>query len=77
MGSQMDVEIKWRLDAMSDLAFKVTSCHVIHGDLQLFVVKDECYSDLVAAQPLIEGQFNQGTSFYLGFLFSHFPGQVR
>ena len=64
MGSVMQVEIEWRLDAMRDLTFKVKDCHVSHGDLELDIVQDECYSQTVKAEPMAATQFSQGTSFY-------------
>ena len=68
MGSPMEVGIEWRLDAMRDLTFKVRDCHVSHGDLELDIVKDECYSETVKAEPLTASQFSQGTSFYYYFI---------
>ena len=64
MGSPMRVDIQWRLDAMRDLTFKVTNCHVSHGDLELDIISRECYSQTVNAQPVAATQFSQGTSFY-------------
>ena len=31
--------------------------------MRLFLVKDECYSDLISVQPLAARQFNQGITF--------------
>ena len=65
MGGQLSVEIEWLFNGFgfNDLTFKLTDCYVEHGDLRLFLIKDECYSDLISAQPLAASQFNQGLSF--------------
>ena len=52
MGSRMDVEIEWLLEGMGDLSFKITSCSVSHGDVELPIVQDECYADVIEAEPL-------------------------
>ena len=40
MGSRMNVEIEWLLGGMADLSFKITSCIVSHGDVDLPIIQD-------------------------------------
>ena len=59
----MNVEIEWLLEEITDLNFKITSCVVSHGDLDLHIINDECYADVVKAEPLEATPSRQGLAY--------------
>lgn len=63
MGSQMNVKIQWLLDGMTDLNFKITGCVVSHGDVDVHIIKDECYADVIKAEPLEATRSLQGLTY--------------
>ena len=63
MGSQMNVKVQWLLDKMTELTFKITSCVVSHGDLDVHLIQDECYADVIKAEPLEATRSHQGLTY--------------
>ena len=63
MGSQMNVQIEWHLDGMEELNYKIKNCVVSHGDIELPVIQDECYADVIKANPLEATRSLQGLAY--------------
>jgi hypothetical protein len=52
MGSALNVAVTWNARFLDDFTFTLEECRIQHGDVEIAVVKNGCFSGLLNASPM-------------------------
>lgn len=68
MGGDMTLGVQWSVTSLKDLTFFFTDCNVVHGEVDVPVIKDSCYAGVANTHPV------ENTSTYQSFAWQIFKG---